>query len=504
MSGDSIEAASSSPILAVHLGDMYLRAAWKDSVNAPTRMEDTNEFQRYCTPSLIAIDKGSPQLGYTAQMAASAAAAKPLLWKYSRGGLNESTFLVRDDAGRGLTASAFTALTVRRMVEESAAWLSAPPDVVLVVPDKLGALARLELSTLVTDATQRPVSICGEDQAMATGLKLPESGNHLVLSVDDDALRLRVIDMSAGDARTLESKTVPGLGMGALKATWIGRWSQDAEDVLPGSPLFAGTESAEFERIWQDIWQCLDTDPRLAARMPTWTVVRGSAVLPVVFPLPVARAEVSRFAAEVVKIVGQFLAGATYQAQSFPVFVVVAPLGLGRFIADAMDKELGFDGTRARVCDPAVYATGGAKRRLATKAPGFEGLAAAPFKLGALGAAKDEGGLVLKPLVESGAPMPASASFTIMANRDLQRRLVVKLAHQKNDDKPVLCHMTEFGPLQGQGMLRVKVNVVWDSGGRLQATAVDAETEIGLPVMDDYDVVPSGPVLGAAHIRLLD
>jgi hypothetical protein len=53
-------------------------------------------------------------------------------------------------------------------------------------------------------------------------------------------------------------------------------------------------------------------------------------------------------------------------------------------------------------------------------------------------------------------------------------------------------------------MLRVKVNVLWDSGGRLHATAVDAETEIALPVMDDYDVVAAGPVLGAAHIRLLD
>jgi hypothetical protein len=504
MSGDPKEIAGGGPILAVHLGDMYVRAAWKDSVNAPTRMEDADEFQRYCTPSLIAIDKGNPLLGYTAQMAASAGAAKPLLWRYSRGGLNESTFVVRDGAGRGLTASAFTALTVRRMVEESAAWLSAPPDVVLVVPDKLGALARLELSTMVADATQRSVSICGEDQALATGLNLPNSGNHLMVSVDDDALRLRIVDLSASDAQTVASKTATGLGMGALKEAWLGRWSQDVADLLPGAPLFENTESADFEKVWQDIWQCLDTDTRLHARMPTWTVVRGSAVLPLIFPIPVARAEVERFATEITRLVEQFLAGSKYQAQSLATVAVVAPLGLGRLVAAAMGKDMGFNKSKVWTTDPSVYATGGAKRRLATKAPGFDGLAAAPFKLGALGAAKDEGGLVLKPLIEAGVPMPANASFTIMANRDVQRRLTIKLALQKNDDKPVLCHMTEFGPLQGHGMLRVKVNVLWDSGGRLHATAVDAETEIALPVMDDYDVVAAGPVLGAAHIRLLD
>ena len=380
----------------------------------------------------------------------------------------------------------------------------ASTDVVLVVPDKLGALARLELSTLVTDATQRSVSICGEDQALATGLNLPTSGHHLLVSVDDDALRLRIVDLSASDAQPLASKTVPGLGMGALKEAWLDRWCHDAEELLPGSPLFSGTESADFEKIWQDIWQCLDTDMRLSARMPTWTVVSGSTVLPLIFPLPIARAEVGRFAAEVVKLVEQFMAGSKYPAQSLAAVSVVAPLGLGRPVASAMGKDMGFVAAKFRTADPSVYATGGAKRRLATKAPGFDGLAAAPFKLGALGAAKDEGGLVLKPLIEAGAPMPASASFTIMANRDVQRRLTVKLAQQKNDDKPVLCHMTEFGPLQGHGMLRVKVNVVWDSGGRLHATAVDAETEIALPVMDDYEVVPAGPVLGAAHIRLLD
>lgn len=505
MTDDRSDTARSGAILAIHVGDMYVRAAWKVASNAPTRMEDTVEFQRYCTPSLIAVDKGGALLGYPAQMAASGGGVTPLLWRYSRGGLNDGTFAVRDGAGRGLTASAFTALTARRLVEESEAWLQSPPDVVLVVPDKLGPKERLGLSRLVADATQRPISICGEDQALLAGLGLPKTGGKgLIVSVDDDALRLRVVDLAGNDAPCLASQTVPALGMQALRSAWLSQWSQDLVGLLADVALFDGAASADFERIWQDIWQCLDTDPRLSVRMPTWTVVRGSTVIPLVFPLPVAEAAIGSFSLGIGARVEQLLAGADCLAQTLAAVAVVAPTGLGRIVAKALTKEMGIRDAIVRTADPGVYAQGAARRRLEVAEPGFHVLATAPFKLGALGALKDEKGLVLKPLIEAGVSLPAQASFSILANRDVQRRVLVKLAQQLTDGQPELCHMAEFGPLQGQGMLRVKVNVVWESDGRIVATAVDAETEIALPLLDASDVLPAGPVLGAAHIRLLD
>jgi hypothetical protein len=484
---------------------MYVRAAWKDASNAPTRMEDGVELQRFCTPSLITIDQGGALLGYPAQMAAWGGGARPLLWRYSRGGLNDSTFVARDAAGRGLTASAFTALTARRLVKECGAWFHSPPDVVLVVPDKLGPAARLGLSTLVADATQRPVQVCGEDQALLAGLKMPQTGGTgLVVSVDDDALRLRVIDLAGSATPGRASRTVPGLGMQALRDAWLSQWSRDFGELIPGVSLFECSDSADFEKMWQDVWQCLDSDPRLNARMPAWTVVRGSTVIPLVFPRPVAEAAIGVFARDVVARVGQLLADADCRAQSLAAVAVVAPIGLGRILAKALTKEIGVKDAMVRVADPGVYAQGAATRRLDVVEPGFQILAAAPFKLGALGASKDDKGLVLKPLIEAGAPLPAHASFSIVANRDVQRRLVIKLAQQQADGQPELCHLAEFGPLHGQGMLRVKVNVVWEPDGRIGATAVDAETEIPLPLLDASDVVPAGPVIGSAHIRLLD
>lgn len=499
------EAAGSGAILAIHVGDMYVRAAWKDASNAPTRMEDAVEFQRYCTPSLVAIDKGGALLGYPAQMVASGGGSAPLLWRYSRGGLNESTFVVRDGTGRGLTASAFTALTARRLVEECRAWFPSPPDIVLVVPDKLSPIARLGLSTLVADATQRPISVCGEDQALLAGLDMPEAGGKcLVVSIDDDALRMRIVDLKGSEAPGRVFQTVPSLGMQVLKDAWLSRWSRDAGDLLQGISLFECIESADFEKMWQDIWQCLDTDPRLDSRMSAWTVVRNSTVIPLVFPLPVAQAVVGAFAMDVVARVGQFLTGADYQAQSLAAVVVIAPLGLGRVVAKALTKQVNVSEAIVQTADPSVYAQGAARRWFDVAEPGFQAISIAPSRLGAMGASKEGRGEVMKPLLEAGVPLPAHASFSILANRDVQRRLVIKLAQQQDGGQPELCHMAEFGPLQGQGMLRVKVNVVWGTDGRVCATAVDAETETALPLQDACDVVPAGPVIGAAHIRLMD
>jgi hypothetical protein len=326
----------------------------------------------------------------------------------------------------------------------------------------------------------------------------------LIVSIDDDALRLRIVDMAGKGASPLASQTIPRLGMQALKDAWLSGWNRDAKDLLPGIELFSDPESAEFEKIWQDIWQCLDTDPRLNARMPAWTLVRGSTVVPLVFPLSVAVAEIRTIAADVLERLGQFLTEVNFKVQSLSSVVVVAPVGLGRVIAKSLSNELGVEEAVVRTFDASIYSKGAVKRRLFDKDLGFDTLVVAPCMLGALGAPKEEGGVVLKPLIEAGASLPASASFSVMANRDVQRRLTVKLAQQKNGEKPALCHLTEFGPLQGQGMLRVKVNVTWDPDGRINANAVDAETEIALPVLDDCDVVPAGPVLGAQHIFQLE
>ncbi len=497
--------STADAILAVHVGDAYIRAAYLDHVNQPTSVEDAGEFQKYATPSLVTLDPGGALLGYPALMAAQHAMPHPLVWRYSRSDLCQGGVMQRDVDGRGLTAAAFTALAVRRMVRESTAWTASKPHIVLAVPDVLTPLARLNLATMVGDAAELPVALVGEAQALATGLQLaPSERPTVVLSFDDDALQLRLVRPSATGVEVLATQTHAAQGMQSLRAAWFSRWNADAMKLLAGVTAFDSAYSPEFEKIWQDIWQCLDGDPRFKAAMPSWTVVRHSTVAPLVFSRAAAEAELSVFAAGAVAGVDALLAAAACPASRLAGLILIAPKGLGRILAPQLASKLGVANERVRCETNSIYAEGAARGYARAPQPGYTALAQAPSNLGALGVAKDDTGLTFKQLIAAATPLPATASFSIMANRDQQRRLVIKLASQTAGGQAELQHQAEFGPLQGQGMLKVKVNVHWTADGRLSVTALDGESELSLPSLQAHAMAATGPLLGVADILRWD
>ncbi len=488
-------------ILAVHLGDAYLRAAYLDRINQPTAMEDAGELQKFATPSVVTLDSSGALLGYPALMAATLNSPSPLVWRYSRSDLCAGRVSLTDAKGQGLTATAFTAFAVRRMVRESTAWAAARPHVVLVVPDDLKPLARLDLVGLAADAAELPVTLVGETQALMAGMPCePSDRPWLVMSFDDDALQLRLIRHGTAATDILAEQAVVAHGLNALRTRWLDRWNQEAAPLLSGAALFEHAHVAEFDRIWQDIWQCLDTDPRLNPSMPTWAVVRKSTVLPLVLTRAAARVELDSFLHGVDAQVQTLLGRAAHGAQQLAGVIVVAPKGISRIVQAQLCQHLGLPADSILCEANSIYAQGAALGYRNHPQPGYAAMAQAPSTLGAMGVAKDDTGLTFKPLIPAGTPLPAAASFSIMANRDLQRRLLIKLACQAEGATAQLRHQAEFGPLQGLGMLKVKISVQWQADGRISVAAVDGENEQALPLIAASDMTPGGPVLGVADI----
>jgi hypothetical protein len=260
----------------------------------------------------------------------------------------------------------------------------------------------------------------------------------------------------------------------------------------------------EFEKIWQDIWQCLDTDPRFKPAMPTWAVVRKSMVVPLAFSRSAAEAEVRSFLHGVGACIERILTATVYPSHMLSNVVVVGPTAIGRMLAPVLSKQFGCAQEQVRTVPSDVYAQGAALHYTRTRELGYVLLPHAPCELGALGAAKDDAGLTLKTLIAAGTSLPASASFSVMVNRDVQRHLVIKLASRVSGAPAELRYQAEFGPLSGQGMLKIKINVTWTTDARLAVTAVDTESEQVVPLMDAYDMVPAGPIIGVADILRLD
>src|SRR5690349_12897498 len=124
-------------VLAVHPGDLYVRSAFYDNVNAPTMIEDSFDPQRYATPSMAAFDTTGFVYGYPGMMAASLNPRDFRIWRFRRCGLSDRSIVVSDHDGRGLTSEMLLALAARRLCEQSRTWTSAPPTVVLVLPNEL-------------------------------------------------------------------------------------------------------------------------------------------------------------------------------------------------------------------------------------------------------------------------------------------------------------------------------------------------------------------------------
>lgn len=489
-------------VLAVHLGDLHLRAAFLDRLNAPTRIEDKSETQSFITPSLATVDPGGILLGYPALMAASGNRSTPVRWRYRRASLARCEVLAQDDQGRGLTSAAFAALTARRLGAESCAWSSPPPDLVLVVPDTLTADERLRLATLANEVAEHPVGILGEDQALLFGLGLTQTDSPLLLiSVDDDATRLRLLKQ--GDNFPTE-QSLPALGLRALRTAWLERWNSEAEALLPGSQAFGDGESFEFEKIWQDIWQCLETDPRFKPKMPTWPLLRQSSLLPLSVSRTAIKAEVEAFWNNLAPIAERFLAETANAGGTLAAVVLVAPAAVSRTALTALAERLSIPQERCRAVTADAYASGAARMYASGHCGHPAERTSTAHGLCVLGMTKDATNPTVKHLIDAGSPLPASASFSVMVNRDVQKRLSISLARELDGGGTEVSHQFEFGPLLGQGMQRVKFIVGWAPNGLVTATATDAETEQPLPCTDASEVMAGIPLLGAEHIRQLD
>lgn len=498
-------ASIGSNVLAIHLGDLHLRAAFLDTVNAPTRIEDKTEMQNFVTPSLATVDTGGILLGYPALMAISGQRSTPVRWRYRRASLASREVLVQDELGRGLTSAAFAALTARRLGAESCAWSSLPPDLVLVVPDTLTPDERLRLATLANETAEHPVGILGENQALLYGLGLNQTdGPVLVVSIDDDAARLRLLDRDDSPLALAGEQSLPALGLQSLRTAWLERWNHEAGELQPGSKAFDDGESFEFEKIWQDIWQCLETDPRFKPPMPTWPLLRQSSLLPLSISRTAIKADVEAFWNNLARIAERFLAESANAGGTLAAVVLVAPTAVSRTVLPALAERLAVPRERCRTATADAYANGAARMYAAGHDGRPSERTSAAHGLCVLGMAKDVASPSVKHLIDAGSPLPASASFSVAVNRDVQKRLSISLAREQDTGNPEVSHQFEFGPLLGQGMQRIKFTVGWTPDGLVTATATDAETELPLPCADAREVAAGTPLLGAEHIRQLD
>src|SRR4051812_868480 len=123
-------------VLAIHPGDLHLRAAYMGPVDAPAAVEDASEPARFVTPSFAALDVGGALLGYPALMACSVGRGDRVAWRYHRSGLADRAVVARDRDDAGLTSEAFLALSAGRLLADARGYSSASPDVAIVVPDE--------------------------------------------------------------------------------------------------------------------------------------------------------------------------------------------------------------------------------------------------------------------------------------------------------------------------------------------------------------------------------
>ncbi len=499
------KAPSVGSVLAIHMGDLYVRSSFLDPTNAPTTIEDESESQRFLTPSIATLDGGGGLLGYPALLASANVRAGTTRWRYRRSGLTNHSAALSDSKGRGLTSGAFAALVTRRLCTDAVGWTASQPEPVLIVPSEMSGYERLALATLASESAERPVGTLDEDQSLMFGLGIaPSEAPVLVISVDDDSARLRLLKRVDGEMRAMFVQVLPAQGLLALRQAWLDRWNREVNQLIPGSEAFGDGESFEFEMVWQDIWQCLEIDPRLKPRMPTWSAVRNSTLVPLTISRQSLQADLDTFWLSIGQAAVGLLTQATCAPSKLSSLVVVAPTAIGRVLCPVIAENLGFPQSLCRTVTANIYAQGGARLFAAAKEKAFNQITKAPHRLGAFGMAKDEAGLTLKPLIEAGAPLPASANFSIMANRDVQKRLSIRLAREVAGGPPEVCQQTEFGPLHGQGMQKIKINVAWTQDGRVAMTALDAESGDPLPVLDSHEMAASGPKLSGLHIRQLD
>ena len=485
---------------AIHAGDLHLRAAFHGPLDRPTAAEDNSETQRFLTPSLVAIDPAGALFGYPALMGVEARRPDTRTWRYRRNGLSSRDIVSTDSQGRGLTSESFAACAISKLGTEARVWSATTPDLALVVPSEIEPAARLRLAALAGETAGRPVTVIGEDDALMQILEPALDGDHLIVSVDDDAMRVRVVRRNGCAVSVMASEEVENLGLVALRASWLTRWNIEAATLVADAAAFADGDSFEFERMWQDIWDCLNADPRDKPKMPTWPLLRRSAVAALAVPRAALFAEIKERWHSAVAVAERILATTEIPAASLSRLVVVADKALAKLIAASVGDALGIAAPRRVLLGADAYARGGAALAAQGTIEQIK-LSHTPYGLGVIGMAKDGAGTTVRALIEKGAPLPAEATFSLMANRDAQKRLLLSLETTGGDG--AVGYRFEFGPMLGVGMLRVNLHVKWESNGRILVTAVDSESGNTQECIEAVETVAGRPLAGAAHLKAL-
>ena len=462
-------------VVALHPGDLRLVTAWAGSRQAPSLTEDAHEPARADTPSVIAADAAGTLHGHAALQAAHVPRADRVVWRYRRDALATGAITAKDAAGQGLTSETFLACAARRAVWESRVWgMPSRSAVALVLPHGTTPELASRLRLSVTEACGRPVAVVDENDALAAACGLAE-GVHLIASLDDDALRVRLVECKAG-TRVLAEEADVASGLRALRERWLEEWQEDLAALAPGGHAFGDGDSAEFERLWQDGWDALDNGaPRDAL---TWTMLRRSRVHALV-ATPAALASHLRRPAEALRA----LANAMLSAAQDKVDGVVLVASPGSdLLRKALERVPALEGLAVRVVGRDAYARGGATVAQRTQAAAPQ-LATAPHALGVIGF--DDGGARVRPLFDKGAALPATATFAVAVNREAQQRLAITLSEGREAGSE---RRYEFGPLLGAGVQRIGVTVRWTAAGDIEVEAADRDDGTPLPSLGSTEI----------------
>src|SRR5437763_1729201 len=78
-------------------------------------------------------------------------------------------------------------------------------------------------------------------------------GGWLVVSLDDDAVRLRVVRRQGNQAARLAAAEMAATGVASLRARWLASWNAQVAALVPGAVGY-DADTYEFERQWQDVF----------------------------------------------------------------------------------------------------------------------------------------------------------------------------------------------------------------------------------------------------------
>ncbi|HET7402707.1 MAG TPA: hypothetical protein VFJ62_13015, partial [Usitatibacter sp.] len=446
--------------------------------------------QRAETPSVIALDAAGALHGHAALQAAASGRDGCTPWRFRRAALERDEVVGRDAAGRGLTSSAFLACAARKALWDARVWHNGQQAALaLAVPSNLPAVPAARLRLAISRAVEGPVVLVKEDLALAQACGLRD-GVHLVASLDDDALRVRLVRV--GDAFELLHEEVDAAsGWIAMRQRGAAEWQEDLHALAPGSVAFGDGEAADFERVWQESWEALEAgDPRESL---SWPLLRRSR-LHTILATPAALAHQMQPACEALQTLATAtLAGSRVTPASV---VVVASAGKGMLRA-ALERVPELAGLPRRFWSRDTYARGAAE--CVRRDGAFpHTLSVAPHALGVVGL--EEGGARLRTLFEKGTPLPATAQLGVGVNRDVQRCLAITLG-EGCEGAPERRH--EFGPLAGTGVQRITITVQWRTDGSIAVQAADRDDGTALAQAGDFEMRDGLALLDARHVAEL-